>query len=89
MHVAVFVLIHLAAAVAVGVMAVLDGHGVFGTLWRVAATLIALQAAYALWLLAVAWIAPPSSGDPASNDSRTEHGRKSPGLGQRPRDQLR
>lgn len=58
MHIAVFFLVNLVVAVGIGVMAHLDGHGALGIVWRVGAALILLQAAYVLWIIAVAWIVP-------------------------------
>lgn len=63
MHVAVFIVVNLVVAIAIGVMAFADGHGAGGIAWRMIATLVALQAAYALWIVALAWIAPRATED--------------------------
>jgi hypothetical protein len=58
MHIALFFLVNLVVAGAIGVMAYGDGHGAGGIALRVIGTLLALQLAYALWLFAIAWLAP-------------------------------
>lgn len=72
MHLALFFVVNLVVAVAIGWMAHVNGHGAGGIAWRVIATLIALQAAYAVWLCVIAWIAPPSKADRTRAEPRLD-----------------
>jgi hypothetical protein len=56
MHIGLFLLINLVVASAICVMSYVNGHGALGIALRGIGTLIALQAAYAIWIFAVAWI---------------------------------
>ena len=58
MHLAVFFMVNVVVATAIGAMAYLDGHDGVGIALRVGGTLLALQAAYAAWILAVALLSP-------------------------------
>jgi hypothetical protein len=89
MHVAVFFLVNLVVAAAMGVMAYVNGHGAGGIAWRVIATLVAMQAAYALWIAAVAWLAPPSEDETAKTEPRTEAEPRPSKIAARSRDQVR
>ncbi len=72
MHIAVFILVNLLVASAIGVLAYLDGQGAWGIIWRVGATLIALQAAYALWLAAVVRFSRDKDGHATALDDRPD-----------------
>jgi hypothetical protein len=61
MHIGLFFLINLAVAGAICVLAYVNGHGAWGIALRGIGTLVVLQAAYAIWLFAVAWMAPPEA----------------------------
>ena len=61
MHIGLFFLINLVVAGVICVLAYVNGHGVGGIALRGIGTLVALQAAYAIWLFAVAWMAPPET----------------------------
>lgn len=61
MHIGLFFLINLLVAGAICVLAYVNGHGVGGIALRGIGTLVVLQAAYAIWLFAVAWMAPPDA----------------------------
>ncbi len=89
MHVTVFFLVNMVVASAMGVMAYLNGHGAGGIAWRVIVTLIVLQAAYALWVLAVAWIAPPTEDEAAHSKTQNETDPGRDKLGAQSRDQVR
>jgi hypothetical protein len=58
MHLALFFVVNLAVATGIGVMAYMNGHDVLGIALRAGGALVALQAAYAIWILAVALMTP-------------------------------
>lgn len=72
MHLAIFFVINLLVSAGIGALAVAQGHGLGGVALRVFATLIILQAAYAAWLLAVAWFSPPDVGDEAPDRAQSD-----------------
>jgi hypothetical protein len=88
MHLAVFFVVNLVVAGAIGVMAYVNGHGPVGIAWRVAATLIAMQALYAIWLLVIAWIAPPRDEDAARGKPREDVTPRPGKITVRPRDNM-
>lgn len=63
MHLALFFVVNLAVAAGIGVMAYMNGHGFGGIALRAGGTLVALQAAYAIWVLAVALMTPKAHSD--------------------------
>jgi hypothetical protein len=79
MHIALFFLVNLVVAGAIGVMAYVNGHGAGGIALRVIGTLVALQLAYAMWLFAIAWIAPPGARERRPAKGAAATGRAAPG----------
>lgn len=69
MHILVFFLINLVVAIAMGVMAYVNGHGAGSIAWRVIGTLIVLQAAYAIWVGVVAWLGSKRKDDTVKQDA--------------------
>jgi hypothetical protein len=63
MHLALFFVVNLAVAAGIGVMAYMNGHGFGGIALRAGGALVALQATYAIWVLAVALMTPKGHCD--------------------------
>jgi hypothetical protein len=81
MHIGLFLLINLVVASAICVMSYVNGHGAWGIALRGIGTLVALQAAYAIWIFAVAWIG--ARPGPARGGHGTAGLRQVPALRQR------
>jgi len=63
MHLALFFMVNLAVAAGIGVMAYMNGHGFAGIALRAGGALVALQAAYAVWVVAMALTSPKGHAD--------------------------